>query len=142
MKCITFTDGGARGNPGPAGIGGVILDTEGVVIGEVSEYIGETTNNQAEYRALLATLQKAKQLGATHVDCYMDSQLVVRQMNREYRVKDPGLAQIFMQIYNLCPTIGVVTFTHVPRAQNAAADKLVNRAIDGFLSARRPMVRA
>lgn len=137
MKCMTFTDGGARGNPGPAGIGGVVLDHEGVVIGEVSEYIGETTNNQAEYRALLATLQKAKALGATHVDCYLDSQLVVRQMNREYKIKDPGLAKIFIQVYNLCPTIGTVTFTHVPREQNAAADRLVNRAIDAQLAKNR-----
>jgi ribonuclease HI len=137
MNCITYTDGGARGNPGPAGIGGVVLDTEGIVIGEVSEYIGETTNNQAEYRALLATLQKAKSLGATHVDCYLDSQLVVRQMNREYKIKDPGLAQLFMQIYNLSMTIGTVTYTHVPRAQNAAADRLVNKAIDRQLASRR-----
>jgi ribonuclease HI len=136
MKCLTFTDGGARGNPGPAGIGGVILNTEGVVIAEVSEYIGETTNNQAEYRALLATLQKAKQLGATEIDCYLDSQLVVRQMNREYKIKDPGLAQIFIQIYNLCPTIGKVTFTHVPREQNTLADRQVNKAIDAFLARR------
>lgn len=137
MNCITYTDGGARGNPGPAGIGGVVLDREGVVIAEVSEYIGETTNNQAEYRALLATLQKAKALGATHIDCYLDSQLVVRQMNREYKIKDPGLAKIFMQIYNLCVQIGTVTFTHVPRAQNSAADRLVNKAIDLQLDSRR-----
>jgi ribonuclease HI len=137
MKCITYTDGGARGNPGPAGIGGVVLDSEGVVIGEVSQYIGETTNNQAEYRALLATLQLAQSLGATEVDCYLDSQLVVRQMNREYKIKDPHLAQLFIQIYNLCPAIGTVTFTHIPRAQNAAADRLVNKAIDLYIARSR-----
>ena len=130
MKVKIFTDGGARGNPGPAGIGGVIFDEQGEVIGEVSEYIGETTNNVAEYQALLATLQKAQTLGAKSVDCFLDSQLVVRQMKREYKVKDARLAEIFVQVHNVSVHIGHVTFTHVPREQNKHADKLVNKAID------------
>lgn len=130
MKVKTFTDGGARGNPGPAGIGGVVFDEAGEVLGEVSEYIGETTNNVAEYQALLQTLKKAQELGATEIDCFLDSQLVVRQMNREYKVKDARLAEIFVQVHNLCVQLGRVTFTHVPREQNKHADKLVNKAID------------
>ncbi len=137
MKCILYTDGGARGNPGPAGIGGVVLNDDGVLIGEVSEYIGETTNNQAEYRALLATLKKAKALGATEVDCYLDSQLVVRQMNREYKIKDPLLAQLFVTLYNLSGQFDRITFTHIPREQNGAADRLVNKAIDTHRVLRR-----
>lgn len=130
MKYTIYTDGGARGNPGPAGIGGVIYNEEGETIGEVSEYIGETTNNVAEYQALLSTLVKARELGATHVECYLDSQLVVRQMKREYKVKDARLGELFLKVYNLCVQLGKVDFFHVPREQNKVADKLVNQAID------------
>jgi ribonuclease HI len=130
MKLRLYTDGGARGNPGPAGIGGVIYNEEGRVVVEVSEYIGETTNNQAEYRALLATLGRAQALGATEVDCFLDSQLVVKQMNREYKIKDTGLAALAVKIHSLTVQIGRVRFHHVPREKNAVADRLVNRAID------------
>lgn len=134
MKYVVYTDGGARGNPGPAGIGAVIYNADGKRIMEVSEYIGESTNNDAEYRALLAALRKVQGFGdATEVDCYLDSQLVVRQMNREYKVKDPNLASIFVQVHNFVLQIGRVCFMHVPREKNKEADRLVNMAIDKAL---------
>lgn len=130
MKVRLYTDGGARGNPGPAGIGGVIYNEEGRIVAEVSEYIGETTNNQAEYQALLQTLTKAQAMGATEAECFLDSLLVVKQMNREYKIKDKNLAPLAVQIHNLTVKIGRVSFTHVPREKNTVADRLVNRAID------------
>jgi ribonuclease HI len=130
MKLITFTDGGSRGNPGPAAIGGVIYDENENVLAEVSEYIGIDTNNQAEYQALRETLKKARELGATAVDCYLDSELAVKQLNREYKVKNPGLATIYAEILHIVQDIGPVTFTHVYRDKNTAADAQVNIALD------------
>lgn len=130
MKLITFTDGGSRGNPGPSGIGAVVATPSGEVLEEISRYIGNTTNNQAEYQALVAALEACVKRGATEVNCFLDSELVVKQMNREYRVKDPGLAKLAVQIHNLVVKIGRVTFTHVYREKNKHADRLVNQAID------------
>lgn len=130
MKCKTFTDGGSRGNPGPAALGGVIFAKDGQVLAEVSEYIGHSTNNQAEYQALVTTLQKALELGATEVDCYLDSLLVVNQVNRVWKIKDKALAPHALAIHNLCVQIGIVRFYHVPREQNTHADALVNKALD------------
>ncbi|HLD21721.1 MAG TPA: ribonuclease HI family protein [Patescibacteria group bacterium] len=135
MKYIVYTDGGARGNPGPAGIGAVIYNISGEVIAEVSEYIGKSTNNDAEYRALLTALRKVHELGnATEVECFLDSQLVVRQMNREYKVKDANLASLFVQVHAVILHLGQVHFVHVPREKNKEADRLVNRAIDSVTS--------
>lgn len=130
MTVTIYTDGGARGNPGPAGIGGVVFSQEGEVLAEVSEYIGKETNNVAEYQALRETLKAAIALGATTVECFLDSQLVVKQMNREYKVKDQTLAQIFLEIHNLTAGLTKVTYTHVRREHNTHADALVNKAID------------
>lgn len=129
-KLKIFTDGGARGNPGPAGIGAVLFDESDNVVAEVSEYIGETTNNQAEYKAVVAAIQKAKELGATELDFFLDSQLVVEQLNRNYKVKNEGLAPLFVQVYNATMNFKKVTFTHIPREKNKIADSLVNLAID------------
>jgi ribonuclease HI len=135
-KIIIYTDGGARGNPGPAGIGAVILDTDKKVLKEVSAYIGETTNNMAEYEALVQALEAAKELfGAslrdTEIDVRMDSELVVRQLNGVYKVKEPSLKDQVMKVAKIrmedAPNI---TFTHVFREENSHADKLVNAAID------------
>ena len=87
-KLIIHTDGGARGNPGPAGIGAVIYDEEKNVVAEISRYIGETTNNQAEYRAVLAAIEKAKDFKPEEINFFLDSELVVKQLNREYKVKN------------------------------------------------------
>lgn len=131
-KLKLYTDGGARGNPGPAGIGAVLKDEHGKTIAEISEYIGETTNNQAEYEALIAGLEKIKGLGADEVECFLDSELVVKQMRREYRVKDKDLAGLFTKVWDLSLGFKKISFTHVMRQYNQEADKLVNRAIDSF----------
>lgn len=127
---IIHTDGGARGNPGPAAIGATVKNNETGELHEISEYIGETTNNQAEYRALVAALEKAHELGAQDVECYLDSELVVKQMRREYRVKDQGLASLFMRAWNTAVLFHSISFTHIPRSANKAADALVNQALD------------
>jgi ribonuclease HI len=128
-KLTTFTDGGARGNPGPAGIGIVILEGDKQVEA-FGKYIGETTNNQAEYQALIVALRRASELGAEEVECKLDSELVVKQMRREYRVKEPGLQALFMAAWNSCAAFKKVSFSHVRREQNSAADAQVNEAID------------
>ena len=129
-RLIINTDGGSRGNPGPAAIGAVLKDEAGVVVAEISEYIGATTNNQAEYRAVVAAIEKAKKLGAEELDFFLDSELVVKQLKREYRVRDKDLAPLFMKIYNACMSFKKVTFKHVRRELNVEADKLVNEALD------------
>ena len=133
-KLIIYTDGGARNNPGPAGIGAVLYDENKKVIAEISEYIGEATNNQAEYKALLAAIKKAKELGVEEVEFFLDSELVVKQLNREYRVKDKDLAPLFLQIYNLTLSFKKITFKHIRREFNEEADRLVNLAIDGRIT--------
>ncbi len=130
-----YADGGARGNPGPAGCGAVLFELsadgdEGKRIAEVSEYIGETTNNQAEYKAIIFGLEKAKEIGADSVDVRLDSELAVKQLNGEYRVKNPGLAERYLEVHNLRSSFREIRFTHVRRAFNKEADALVNKAID------------
>jgi len=129
-KLIIYTDGGARDNPGPAGIGALILNEQGKPVARVSKYIGEATNNQAEYSAVIEALKEAKELGAEELEFYLDSELVVKQLNREYKVKDPDLAPLFLQIYNLSLGFRKTIFKYVPREQNEEADRLVNLAID------------
>lgn len=128
---LLSTDGGARGNPGPAGIGGVLKDSvSGKIVESFGRFLGERTNNQAEYEALLEGLIRAKKRGAQTVDCFLDSQLVVEQLRKNYRVKDAELAKLFVKVWNLTHDFSKVTFTHIPREQNRAADRLVNEAID------------
>lgn len=129
-KLIIYTDGGARNNPGPAGIGAVIFDAQKNKLAEISEYIGETTNNQAEYRAVVAAIKKAKEFKVEELEFYLDSELVVKQLNREYKVKDKDLAPLFVQVYNETLSYKKITFSHIPREQNKEADRLVNEAID------------
>jgi len=135
-KIIIHTDGGARGNPGPAAIGVVI---EGASIGKKTyhEYIGETTNNEAEYRALIFALKKVKQLFGSDklktlaIECYADSELMVKQLNGEYKVKEPSIQGFFVEIWNLKLELAVpISFHHVRREQNSGADELVNQALD------------
>ena len=131
MKLVINTDGGARGNPGPAGIGVVIQSVDGKVLEKFGKYLGDNkTNNQAEYTAILEAMKAAKRLGGTHLEFRMDSELAVRQLNHIYKVKNAELQQLFLEIKNLQTEFSHVTFTHVPRAQNSAADKMVNEAID------------
>ncbi len=129
-KFIIYTDGGARGNPGPAGIGVVIEDARGNIILQDKEYIGEKTNNQAEYQALILALERAKELGADEIDCFLDSELVVEQVKQNYKIKNSELAKLFVKIWNLSQSFSKITYTHIPREQNKMADRLVNLAID------------
>jgi ribonuclease HI len=134
-KIIIHTDGGARGNPGPAGIGAVIEDADGNVLATVSKYIGEQTNNYAEYEALIVALAAARQmfgkkLHDMQVSIYMDSELVVRQLTGAYRVKDAALKEQFARVGQLAGTLRHISYNHVLRAKNARADALVNDAID------------
>ncbi len=125
-----FSDGGARGNPGPAGAGAVILDASGKVIAELSEYLGETTNNQAEYRAMIMALKAAKKMSPPSVEIFADSELVVKQIKGEYRVKDEGLKPLFRELMSLLGEFSSYSVAHVRREKNKHADKLVNKAID------------
>lgn len=130
-KYSIHSDGGARGNPGPAAIG-VVIEKEGDVVGTISRYIGNTTNNQAEYQALIAGLEEVRRLGGEEVECILDSELVVKQMQREYRVKHKDLAPLFMKVYNLSLQFKKISFRHVRREDNRAADILVNKALDSL----------
>lgn len=129
-KLILRVDGASRGNPGPAGIGVVVEDGEGNQLATYYEYIGEATNNEAEYRALIAGLQKVLVMKPRSVEIVMDSELVVKQIQGEYRVKSAGLLPLFKEALDLLGKISRWSIKHVDRAENAMADKLANRAID------------
>jgi len=128
-KVIIFTDGASRGNPGPAAIGAVIQDEAGKPIASLSQRIGTTTNNEAEYRAIIAGLQKAVSLGAREVELKSDSELVVRQINGSYRVKAPALKPLYQQVKKLQGFVERLTITHISRRQNTKADRLANKAL-------------
>jgi len=130
MKLVVHVDGGARGNPGPAAIGVVVSDTEGGVVEEFGEPIGETTNNVAEYRALLRGLERARALGAEEVEVVGDSELVAKQINGQYKVKHAGLKPLHAEALHALSSFERWRVRTVPRAQNAAADALVNAALD------------
>jgi ribonuclease HI len=125
-----YTDGGARGNPGPAGIGARLLTANGDVVEELADFIGTATNNVAEYQALIAGLEIALDRGVERLDVFLDSELVVRQLNGQYKVKDAGLKPLHRQACLLLSRFHEVDVKHVRREQNAAADALVNQAID------------
>jgi len=135
-------DGAARGNPGPAGAGVWLADGKGRTVGEHSVYLGETTNNVAEYAALLVALHEAARLGAREVRVQSDSELLVKQLQGEYRVKDPTLRVFHALARRMQDGFARCTVTHVPREQNRTADRLANRAVDAGLraqtAARRP----
>ena len=123
-------DGGSRGNPGPAAAGVVITDSNGAVLCEAGIYIGEATNNVAEYSGLVAALEKAAKLGAREIDLYSDSELLVKQMLGEYRVKNARLRSYYQQAAALARQFDRVDIRHVRREQNTQADLLVNLALD------------
>ncbi|MEK7121264.1 MAG: ribonuclease HI family protein [Patescibacteria group bacterium] len=157
-KITIHTDGGSRGNPGPAAIGVVIeggsvdkpgsesssggkaasvnAGTSTIWKKECGEYIGETTNNEAEYRAVIFALKKLKQLigldecGASLVEFLLDSELVVKQLNKEYKLKDKNIQNLFIEIWNLTFDFGGVSFRHIPREENREADRIVNQVLD------------
>ncbi len=125
---VIFTDGAAEPNPGPAAIGAIIKDEQGKLITTISQPIGRATNNQAEYRAIIASLEHAIRLGANHVEIRSDSELVVRQINRRYRVKNAALKPLYQKVKQLQGLLEGFTITHIPRQQNTEADNLVNMA--------------
>lgn len=127
---VLNVDGGSRGNPGPAGIGAVIYAPDGTALARISESIGRTTGNVAEYRALLAGLERAHQLGARHVQVRADSELVIRQMRGVYKVKSPSLRPLYAEVLRLAGRFDSVTYEHVPRDRNTVADALANQAMD------------
>ncbi|MBU0545895.1 ribonuclease HI family protein [Patescibacteria group bacterium] len=130
MKLVIFSDGGARGNPGPAAAGVVIKNEKGENVAAYGEYLGEQTNNFAEYSALISGLKKAKELGATEVECVLDSELVTKQMQGKYRVREPNLQKLFVQAYNASTQFKKVIYRHVLRAGNKEADKMLNEVLD------------
>lgn len=127
MQGRAFVDGGARGNPGPAGIGAII---DGQVPVAFGSYIGEATNNVAEYSALVAVAKIGLEKGYTSLDIFADSELMVRQIKGIYKVKDAKLKELYLEAQKYLQQLKSFTITHIPRAQNARADALVNAAID------------
>jgi ribonuclease H / adenosylcobalamin/alpha-ribazole phosphatase len=130
VKARLSTDGGARGNPGPAAYGYVLETDDGTVLAAHGERIGVATNNVAEYRALIAGLEKALELGVDEVEVVSDSELLVKQMNGEYKVKNAALQELSRQATRLARKIGDVAYTAVRREHNEFADRLVNEALD------------
>lgn len=132
---LIHTDGGSRGNPGPSAVG-VVIEGDSIGVKEYGEYIGETTNNIAEYSAVILALKKLKALVGhekaknSTVEIHADSELLVQQINGEYKVKDENLKNLFLEVWNLRLDFGKTIFKHVRREQNKGADRLVNQALD------------
>lgn len=134
-KIVIYCDGGSRGNPGPAGIGAVILDDRtGEVIASVSEHLGNATNNVAEYTALVRALESAEKFGANAVSIRADSELLIKQLRGEYKVKNKGLKPLYARILEQLSGYKDVSLEHVRREFNTDADALVNAALDAFES--------
>ncbi|OFV94735.1 MAG: hypothetical protein A3H28_17225 [Acidobacteria bacterium RIFCSPLOWO2_02_FULL_61_28] len=133
-ELVAYIDGGSRGNPGPAGFGVLIQDARGRTVETVSEFLGETTNNVAEYRALLAALEYATERQTKRLTVYCDSELVVRQMQGHYRVQSPGLKPLHQRAQDLARRLAEFTMKSIPREQNSFADRLANEAMDRGLS--------
>jgi ribonuclease HI len=135
-KIIAYTDGGARGNPGPAGAGVQIQDATGAVLKEVSQFLGNATNNFAEYNGVIIALQTLKAMFGKKTkemtfELRMDSELVKKQLNGEYQIKEPGLVPYFIEIHNMrVSSFPHLVFTHIPREKNKEADRLSNEAMD------------
>lgn len=136
MKYILYTDGGSRGNPGPAALGVVICNEAGEALKKYGEALGETTNNEAEYQALIFGLKKIKQvfgkeeMKKSALEVRMDSELIVNQLNHEYKIEEPNLQKLFLQVWNLMLDFGEMSFKAIPREENKEADRLVNQALD------------
>jgi len=131
-KVIICADGAARGNPGPAAIGATIKNDKGNLIASISRRIGITTNNQAEYQAVIAALEKAISLGARYIELKSDSELVVKQINGRYKVKNVALRPLYQKVVQLTGSLEGFTITHIPRERNAEADALANKALDSI----------
>ena len=135
MKLSIYVDGGARGNPGPAAIG-VVIQQQGQVLKKYGELIDQSTNNQAEYQAIIFAMKKAKLLFGKkkakqmELEFYSDSELIVKQLNHQYKIKEEDLQPLFIKVWNLVIDFGKVSFKHIPRSKNKEADRLLNQALD------------
>lgn len=129
-KLIIYTDGGARGNPGPAGIGVAIYDDAEKLIKKHNAFLGEKTNNEAEYEAVIAALELAADMGAEEIEFRLDSELVARQLQNIYKAKNERMAALVLRVRNLETKFKKITYKNVPREKNVIADELVNEAID------------
>jgi len=135
-KIIIYTDGGSRGNPGPAGMGVVVANEKGKMVKEYSGFLGVKTNNEAEYEAVIFGLKKIKALLGkekiknTEIEFRLDSELVARQLEGFYKIENEKLAPLFLKIWNLKIDFGRIYFKHIPREQNMEADRLANEAMD------------
>jgi len=135
-KIIVYTDGGSRGNPGPAAIGVIFYNERGQKIKEYSEFLGETTNNEAEYQAVIFALKKFKALFGkklaqnTEIEIKSDSELLVKQLQGLYKILEPDIQQLFLQVWNLRLDFKKVKFKLISREKNKEADRLVNEALD------------
>ncbi len=129
VKLSIYTDGASRNNPGEAGAG-VFITRDGMALEKISRYLGRTTNNIAEYSAAIIGLEHALTMRASDVKLYADSELLVRQLNGQYKVKNEGLKPLYKKAKDLIAKIGRVEIQHIPREQNSEADSLANRAID------------
>jgi ribonuclease HI len=129
-KWVVYADGASRGNPGPASVGAAVYDDSGQEVHTVSRRIGRATNNEAEYRAAIAGLEAALALGAQHVELRMDSELVVRQLDSRYKVRNPNLRRLFGRVKDLQWRFASFQARHVGREQNRRADRLANEALD------------
>ena len=135
--CRLFTDGASRGNPGHAGAGAVLFGDDGAELAGVSEYLGLCTNNVAEYRALLAGLEEARRIGCLRIALFMDSELVARQLEGRYKVRHDQLRPLFQEVMARLAEFEDWTVSHVPRAENALADRLANQSIDRHLGSEK-----
>ena len=131
MRLIAYADGAARGNPGPAACGAVVIDRDGNELRRIAQAIGRGTNNEAEYRAAIAAVRAALELGATELQLRLDSQLVVRQLQGSYRVRNERLKPLHRELDALTDGLAQFSVHHVPREQNRRADALANAALDG-----------
>lgn len=132
-KFEIFVDGASKGNPGPSGVG-VAIYQDHKLIKEISDYIGDTTNNIAEYTALIHGLEEMRSLKADSVSIKTDSQLMYRQLKKEYKVRDPRIAQMYSQAWSLIQGFKEVSIKHIPREENSAADMLATKAVKDFLA--------
>jgi ribonuclease HI len=134
VRLLVWSDGAARGNPGPAGFGAVVTRPDGEVLAEIAEGIGVATNNVAEYRGAMAGLDKAAELGAEQVELRADSKLLIEQLAGRWRVKNPTLQRLHAELRRGMGRFRSVELVHVPRAQNTHADRLANQGVDAWLA--------
>jgi ribonuclease HI len=138
IDAVLWTDGAARGNPGPAGIGAILKTPEGEVLVAEGQYVGETTNNVAEYKALLLGLERALEHGVRHLEVRADSELLIKQLRGEYKVRSEGLRPLYQRALELLRAFDAPKLVHVRRELNAEADRLANRGINDAKRAAKP----